>query len=143
MPSKRKVYLLESILEAIARVLEGQSQSKISRKLEVPELTIRGWLKDENNISDYVHDVDNSEKLQRKRPRMAQYSKLDALFTWFVHLGKQCWYRTPISAMIRRTCENSGCKKYINNYTMMVNLQHLLPVQVSLTDGRDAMPFNN
>ena len=74
---------------------------------------------------------------------MAQYSKLDALFTWFVHLGKQCWY-----AYISNDQENMWkfrLQKIPFNYTMMVNqnLQHLLPLQVSLTDGRDAMPFNN
>ena len=61
----------------------------------MPESTIRGWLKDEDNIRDYVHDVDSSEGLQRKRARKAQDPKLDkALFNWFVQENSA---GTPVS----------------------------------------------
>ena len=95
MPPKREAYPLELKLEAIARVRGGQSQSKVGREFEVPESAIRGWLKDEDNIRDYVHDVDSSEGLQRKRARKAQDPKLDkALFNWFVQENSA---GTPVS----------------------------------------------
>jgi len=54
---KRKAYSVEDKLSAISRV-RGESQAKVFRDLGVAKSTLRGWLKDENKLREFVHNVD-------------------------------------------------------------------------------------
>ena len=67
---KCKAYFVEDKLSAISRV-RGESQAKVSRDLGVAESTLRGWLKDENKLREFVHSVDEIGGLARKRARKA------------------------------------------------------------------------
>ncbi len=82
---KRKAYSVKEKLEVVAKIRNGQTQAQVSRETGIAEGTIRGWLKDETKLRDFVHEVDESEGLQRKRARTAKDAPLDkAMFTWFV-----------------------------------------------------------
>ena len=56
--SKRKAYSVEVKLSAISRVRGGESQTKVSRDLGVAESTLRGWLKEETMLREFVPSVD-------------------------------------------------------------------------------------
>ncbi len=82
---KRKAYAVRDKLAAITQVKQGQSQARVSREYGVPESTLRGWLKDESKLRDFVHTVDESDGMDRKRARTAENPTLDsAMYTWFV-----------------------------------------------------------
>ena len=82
---KRKAYSVEQKLEAIARVRKGESQAVVSRDNGVPESTLRGWLKDEEKLKDFVHTLDESDGMKRKKAKTAKDPELDkAMFNWFV-----------------------------------------------------------
>ena len=83
--TKRKAYSVEEKLAAVNRVRSGESQAKVSRDLSVAESTLRGWLKDEPKLREFVHTVDETGGLARKRARKAMDDDLDkSLYTWFV-----------------------------------------------------------
>ena len=83
--SKRKAWSVSDKLSAVDRVRRGESQAKISRDIGVSESTLRGWLKDELKLREFVHSVDETDGLARKRARTAKDTDLDtALYTWFV-----------------------------------------------------------
>ena len=63
---KHKAYSVEDKLSAISRVRGGQSQANVSRDLCVAESRLRGWLKDENKLREFVHSVDEIGGLARK-----------------------------------------------------------------------------
>jgi len=69
---KRKSYSVREKLVVVTRVQNGES-------------TIRGWLKDEQKLRDFVDTVDSTDGMKRKKARTANDPELDkAVFTWFV-----------------------------------------------------------
>jgi hypothetical protein len=95
---KRKSYSVREKLDVIARVKQGESQAKVSRDNGVPESTIRGWIKDEPKLRDFVDVVDSTDGMKRKKARTANDPDLDkAVFTWFV---KERSAVTPISGHV-------------------------------------------
>ena len=58
--SKRKAYSVEVKLSAISRVRGGESQTKVSLDLSVAQSTLRGWLKEETKLREFVHSVDET-----------------------------------------------------------------------------------
>jgi len=71
-------------LDCVLRVRNGESQAKVCRDIGIPESTLRGWLKDEDKLRDFVADLDKDEGLQRKRIRLAADPGLDKVtFNWF------------------------------------------------------------
>lgn len=86
--SKRKSYAVGKKPTAITQVKQGQSQAKVSREYGVPESTLCRWLKhvkDESKLCDFVHTVDEIDRMDRKRARTAKNPTLDsAMYTWFV-----------------------------------------------------------
>ena len=82
---KRKAWDVKDKLAAIDRVNQGESQAKVARDLQVAESTLRGWLKDATKLRDFVHAVDESSGLSRKKMRRADDLDLDTvLYKWFV-----------------------------------------------------------
>lgn len=74
-------------------------QSVVCRESGIPEGTLRGWLKDESKLRDFVDSVDSVDGLCRKKARTAKDSHLDqALFGWFVQ--EQSMSGTPVSGPI-------------------------------------------
>ncbi|KAI0242258.1 Exoskeleton protein RP43 [Lamellibrachia satsuma] len=51
----------------------------------VPESTLRGWLKDEMKLREFIHTVEEDDGLRRKKTHVAKDSALDnAVLNWFV-----------------------------------------------------------
>lgn len=70
----------------------------MSRSLCVPESTLRGWLKEELNLQDFITTVDTKKGLTRKRARLANDPELDnKVFEWFV---QQREAGTPIAGPV-------------------------------------------
>ena len=86
-------------MDVITRVKGGGfSQASVSRDKGIPESTIRGWIKDEQKLRDFVDTVDSSDGMQRKKARTANDPELDkAVFSWFV---KERQAGTPISGPV-------------------------------------------
>ena len=83
--AKRKAYSVTEKLDAVSRVKNGESQAKVSRDLGMSDSTLRGWIKEELKLREYVHNLDESCGLSRKRARTAKDVDLDTvLYTWFV-----------------------------------------------------------
>ena len=82
---KRKAYTIQEKLDIITRIRKGETQSKVSRETSVPESTLRGWLKDEVKLREFVHTVEESDGLRRKKARVASCVALDtAVLNWFI-----------------------------------------------------------
>ena len=82
---KRKAWTVSDKVNAVERVDKGESQAKVSRDLGVSESTLRGWLKDKEKLHEFLHTVDESDGLNRKRARLANDERLDAAqYRWFV-----------------------------------------------------------
>jgi transposase-like protein len=64
---KRKSYTVTEKLEAVTRVKQhSETQAKVSRENGVPESTLRGWIRDEKKMRDFVDTVDSSDGMKRK-----------------------------------------------------------------------------
>ena len=63
---KRKKFTIAEKLECIDRVRDGESQAKVSRDVDVPESTLRGWLSSEDKLRKFVNTIDSEEGLSRK-----------------------------------------------------------------------------
>ena len=51
----------------------------------IPQSTVRGWLKDEVKLREFVHTVQDDDSLRRKKTRLSRDTTLDtAMLTWFV-----------------------------------------------------------
>jgi len=85
MPKRKHTsYNMQQKLDCVLRIRNGETQAKVSREIGVPESTLRGWLKDEDKLRNFVADLDKEEGLQRKRVRLAADPALDkATFNWF------------------------------------------------------------
>ncbi len=96
---KRKSYTVTEKLEAVTRVKQrGETQAKVSRENGVPESTLRGWIRDEKKMRDFVDTVDSSDGMKRKKARTANDPELDkAVYSWFV---KERQAGTPISGPV-------------------------------------------
>ena len=82
---KRKAYTVAEKLVLVQRVRNGESQAKVVRDTGVPESTLRGWLKEEAKLREFVVTVDESGGLKRKKARLAMDAELDSrLFNWFM-----------------------------------------------------------
>ena len=82
---KRKQYSITECLRIVDRIHNGEQQTKVAREEGVPESTVRGWLKDETRLREFVDNMDEDVGLTRKRAKQAQDPVLDkALFEWFV-----------------------------------------------------------
>ena len=84
MPKRKQVaYSIREKLNTIDRIRNGASRS--SRDLNVPESTVRGWVKDEAKLRQFLDEVDTDSGLSRKRARLAENSELDkGLYEFFV-----------------------------------------------------------
>ena len=97
---KRKAYSVKEKLVLIDRIKAGESQAKVCRETGVHEATLRGWIRDESKLRNFVHNVEESEWLSRKRARKAHDSALDsAVYNWFVQERVD---GTPISGEVVR-----------------------------------------
>jgi len=57
----------------------------VHARKEEEESTQRGWLKDKEKLQEFVHIVDESNGINRKRAHLANDEILDAaLYTWFI-----------------------------------------------------------
>ena len=82
---KRKAYAVRGKLDLVIRIRKGESQCKVSREMCVPESTLRGWLKDEMKLREFIHTVEEDDGLRRKKTRVTKDSALDnAVLNWFV-----------------------------------------------------------
>ena len=61
---KRKAYTVRGKLDLVIRIRKGESQCKVSREMCVPESTLRGWLKDEMKLREFVHTVEEDDGLR-------------------------------------------------------------------------------
>ena len=66
---KRKQYTVQEKLHLVDRVRKGESAAKVCRESGVAEGTLRGWLKEEVKLREYLHSVDTDDGLSRKRQR--------------------------------------------------------------------------
>lgn len=85
MPQKRKAYTVGEKLKIIDRVKSGETKANLSRVYGVPEGTIRGWMKEEDKLRNFVNTVESEIGLQRKKNKLGQNSDLDeCLYRWFL-----------------------------------------------------------
>ena len=83
--SKRKAWTVSDTLNAVEHTDSGETQAKVSRDLGIAESTLQGWLKEKDKLREFLHTVDESDGLNKKRARLANDKNLDAvLFKWFV-----------------------------------------------------------
>ena len=83
--SKRKAYSVRDRLAAIDRIKSGESQANVEREIGTVSSTLRGWLKEETKLREFVHSVDENGGLARKRARAAKDCDLNtAMYEWFV-----------------------------------------------------------
>ena len=75
---KRKAYTVREKLAVITRIRNGESQVKVSKDTGVAESTLRGWLKSEVQLRDFVDSVDGDGGLARKKARTAKDGPLDS-----------------------------------------------------------------
>ena len=61
---KRKAWSVYEKLGVVDRVKKGETRTKICKELSLSESTMRGWLKDETKLRDFVDTVDEKEGLQ-------------------------------------------------------------------------------
>ena len=54
---KRKAYTVCKKLDLVIRLRKSESQCKVSREMRVPESTLRGWLKDEVKLREFLINV--------------------------------------------------------------------------------------
>ena len=73
MNSKRKhaSHNVQQKLDVIERIRKGETRTKVSRELGVPDSTIRRWVKDENKFRAFLDQLDEGG-LRRKRARTAK-----------------------------------------------------------------------
>ena len=69
---KHKCYSVRDELAVVTNVKGGVSQASVSRDNGIPESTIRGWIKDEQKLRDFVDSVDSSDGMQRKKNQNCQ-----------------------------------------------------------------------
>ena len=109
---KRKAYSVTEKLCIIDRVHKGEARSKVCNELKIAESTFRGWLKDEQKLRDYLHDVDSDEGIKRKRARTANDNELDdAVYAWFTQQREQ---GVPISGTILKAQAKKMAKSMDN-----------------------------
>ncbi|XP_070531531.1 jerky protein homolog-like [Ptychodera flava] len=100
--SKRKLSSISvrDKLEAIDRVKKGEAKAKIARDLSVGESTIRGWVKSEEKLRQFVFEVDEEAGLNRKRAKLSNNEDIDkAVHVWFLQERSR---GTPLSGPIIR-----------------------------------------
>jgi len=96
--NKRKAWSVCEKLAVVDRIKKGETRTKMGQQLSVSESTLRGWLKDETKLRDFVDTVDEKEGLQRKRARKADFDTLDTLtFNWYVQEQSK---GTPIQGFV-------------------------------------------
>ena len=74
---KRKSYSVTDKLAVIASIKRAASQGDVSCDDDVPESTIRGWLRDKEKLCDFVEAIANTEILV-----MQIISRFKAKFTY-------------------------------------------------------------
>jgi hypothetical protein len=83
--SKLKAYTIEEKLNIIERIRKGTKKAEICRELNLPESTLRGWLKNEDKMRAFIDNMESDSGLLRKRSRTAQNTDLDkCMFDFFV-----------------------------------------------------------
>uniref|UniRef100_H3A775 HTH CENPB-type domain-containing protein n=1 Tax=Latimeria chalumnae TaxID=7897 RepID=H3A775_LATCH len=97
---KRKAFTIKDKMFAIDLIKNGESQANVARYLNVAESTVRGWLKNEGKLISFLHEVNTSDGLTRKKARSAKDSDLDfSLYAWFM---QERQLGMPISGPILR-----------------------------------------
>ena len=82
---KHAAYTVQQKLQIVSRIRNGETQAKVSREAGIPESTLRGWLKEEPKLRQFLEEVDSDDGIKRKRTRTAKDPVLDkAVFNWFV-----------------------------------------------------------
>jgi len=66
---KQKAWTVSDNVNAVERFDKGESQAKVSRDLGVSVSTLLGWLKDKEKLHKFLHMVDQSDGLNRRRAR--------------------------------------------------------------------------
>jgi hypothetical protein len=69
--------MIDEKLKIIDRIKMGCTKAELSREYNIPESTLRGWVKDEDKLKKFVDKVDTDTGLSRKRTREAENSDLD------------------------------------------------------------------
>ncbi|XP_076310682.1 uncharacterized protein LOC143225345 [Tachypleus tridentatus] len=65
----------------------GEARTKIMKEIGVPESTLRGWLKNEDQLREFCNQVDRMTGLQRKKAKTAADPAVDMeVYDWFVRL---------------------------------------------------------
>ena len=54
---KRKAYTVREKLDLVIRIRKGELQCKVSREMRVPKSTLRGWLKNEVKLREFLINV--------------------------------------------------------------------------------------
>jgi len=69
-------------VNAVERFDKGESQAKVSRDLGVSVSTLLGWLKDKEKLHKFLHMVDQSDGLNRRRAREISIFVVHCSITW-------------------------------------------------------------
>ena len=100
MPGKRKAWSVKEKLAVVDRIRKGEARTKVCKELGLAESTLRGWLKEEVKLREFIYTVDDDDGMQRKRARTASDPGLDkAVFNWFV---QEQQHGVPISGPIMK-----------------------------------------
>lgn len=85
MSQKRKTHSVADKLKIIERVKKGETKASITRECGIPEGTIRGWMKEEQKLRNFVDVIESDVGLQRKTIKLGEDSELDeCLYRWFL-----------------------------------------------------------
>jgi hypothetical protein len=85
-------------LKIIERVKNGESKASLFREREIPEGTIRGWMKEGNKLHSFVYSIEDDAGLQRKKTRFYEHSEVDeCLCKWSLQKRSE---RVPINGVI-------------------------------------------
>ena len=124
---KRKAYTVCEKLNLVIRIRKGESQCKVFWE-------IRGWLKDEVKLQEFVHTVQEDDGLRRKKTRIAKDSVLDnAILNWFIQERKTGLLISGpvVKAQVEKFSHQRCC------------IGFSLPVMVGFDDGRNDTAFHS
>ena len=81
IPNISRSYTLTGKLAVIASVKRGEWQANVSHGNGVPESTIRGWLRHEEKLCNFVKKADSPEWMKKKGPELPKTHNLTRRFS--------------------------------------------------------------
>ena len=84
---KLKAFTMEEKLNIIDRIHKGARQAEIAREFNLAESTLRGWIKNEGKLRQFVDSVDTDKGLARNKYTVLRVIK--DMFKLSIYLKKE------------------------------------------------------